>query len=211
MSHSTTGSRSSFFPTGDSFETSDIATLLILAGASDADKTGWGDRRGGCRKYPGLDWCPACLGTAGWRRAPGAEGWPELCYCWAAGTSLLPQLLGMELLPHSRRSPEGCQHFGRKFCMDPLPPARVVDPSREGWGTWKTQTTNLRVPQTLQALPVPPNPVPAPNSMCHREAGMEPVLFIPSSLLWQPCVCLVFTSQDPWILPTTLVVLPVTG
>lgn len=143
MSHPTTSSRSSFFPTGDSFETSDVATLLMLAGASDADKTGWGDRRGGRREHPALDWCPGVPSMSGDSgvAAPG----PELCYCWAAGTSVLPQLLGMEPLPHSRRSPEGCQHFGRKFCMDPLPPSRATEPPGKAGqpGRPKPQTPEL--------------------------------------------------------------------
>lgn len=84
---------------------------------------------GNIQAWIGVPASLACPGTAGQQGAPGAEGWPELCYCWAAGTSVLPQLLGMELLPHSRGSPEGSQHFGRKFCMDPLPPARVGDPT----------------------------------------------------------------------------------
>lgn len=44
----------------------------------------------------------------------------------------------------------------------------------------------------------PPDPLLDPNTPCHWGPGTEPAFFISSHLLWQPCVCLVFTSRDAW-------------
>lgn len=56
-------------------------------------------------------------------------------------------------------------------------------------------------PPSPPSMPHPPREaLLEPHALCHREPGAEPMFFISSHLLWQPHVCLVFTSQDAWIL-----------
>lgn len=102
-------------PTGASLEMSDIATLLILTGASDADKTGWGKGRGGGRRGGNIQAWPSALlswhvwGIMGWKKARGNACWPKFSYCEEAEISLLPWT---RMLPHFRGSPEHCHHIG---------------------------------------------------------------------------------------------------
>lgn len=53
-------------------------------------------------------------------------------------------------------------------------------------------------PKPSKHAPSRPDALLDPNALCHREPGTEPVFFISSHLLWQPRVCLVFTSRDAW-------------
>lgn len=55
-------------------------------------------------------------------------------------------------------------------------------------------------PKPSKRAPSPQDALLDPNALCHREPGTEPAFFISSHLLWQPRVCLVFTSWDAWIL-----------
>lgn len=196
---------------------SDIATLLILTGALDADKTGRGDGRGGGRRRGNIQaWI--CVppsqhvwGTAGWKNTPGDAGWPRLSYCQEAEISLLPRLLWTRLLPRFGGSLERCQHIGRKLRRDLLPRHSLLGleglvesapPVRQqrlgGLGDPKHASQPPLKP-SKHALS-PPDTLLDPNVLCHQEPGTEPAFFISSHLLWQPRVCLVFTSQDAWIL-----------
>lgn len=192
---------------------SDIATLLILAGASDADKTGRGGgrRRGNIQAWIRVPPSRRVWGIAGWKNASGDAGWPGLGYCQEGELSVLSRLLGMRLVPHFGGSPERCQHVGRRLRRDPLPRHSLlgleglVETPLPGqcsgaWGARVTQSTCPSPPQALQACPIPPDAPLSPNAPCHRDPGTEPAFVISSHLLWQPCVCLVFTARDAWIL-----------
>jgi len=69
-----------------------------------------------------------------------------------------------------------------------------------GWGAWTTQSTFPSPLKPSKRAPSPSDALLDPNTLCHQEPGTEPAFFISSHLLWQPCVCLVFTSRGAWIL-----------
>lgn len=121
---------------------------------------------GNIQAWIGVPVSPACPGTAGWQRAPGAEGWPELCYCWAAGTSVLPQLLGMELLPRSRRSPEGSQHFlAGSFAWILCPQLWLKTPPGR-LGDLGDPNHNPQSSPNTPSIPCPPQTLCQPQTLC---------------------------------------------
>lgn len=200
-----------FLPTGDSFETSDVATLLILTGASDADKTGHGDGRGGGRRSGNIQaWIRVPLsrhvwGTAGWKNAPGDAGWPGFGYCQEGEISFLPRLLCCHISEGARSAVSTlAESFagilslsihcsGRRGLVE-TPPNWAV----EAGGPGGPEAYFPVSPKPSKHAPSRPDALLDPNALCHREPGTEPAFFISSHLLWQPRVCLVFTSRDAW-------------
>lgn len=74
------------------------------------------------------------------------------------------------------------------------PPSKAVEAGGSGW----PKAHSPAPPKPSKCAPSPPDALLDPNTPCHWVPGTEPAFFISSRLLWQPCVCLVFTSRDAW-------------